>query len=107
RGTSIAMHAQHVQGTFTRCAPRGGVQYTYSVNGRQYFGSGVGSFDRVYPVGSPLDVKYSSAHPSYSTIDDDPFLFLKQLAFGLVIMGGFVLIGSHKRRAIAPRAEKR
>jgi len=99
RGTSITLYAQHVQGTVTRCYRRGGVDYTYSVDGRQFSGSAVGSFDRIYPVGSPLDVKYSSAHPAYSTIDDDPFLTLKQLAFGAVLMGGFILLASRKRAA--------
>lgn len=74
------------------------VHYTYRVAGRQYSGSGVGSFDRIFPVGSPVDVKYSASHPAYSTIDDDPFLFLEQLAFGLTVMFGFALLAGFKRR---------
>ena len=97
RGTSIMLHAQHVQGTVTRCEPHGDVHYTYAADGRQYTGAGAGSSDRIYPVGSPVDVTYSSAHPAYSTIDDDPFLFLKQLTFGVVLMAGFILLASCRR----------
>lgn len=99
-GTSLSLHPAHVQGTVTRDrVARGGIRYTYTVDGHQYFGGGVGSFNRIYPVGSPVDVKYSSTNPAFSTIDDDPFLFLKQLAFGLVVMGGFILVGSQKRKS--------
>jgi hypothetical protein len=98
RGTSIALYSQHTQGTVVGSGRRQGVHYTYQVAGRQYSGSGVGSFERIYPVGSPVDVKYSAAHPAYSTIDNDPFLFLEQLAFGLTVMFGLTLLAGFKRR---------
>jgi hypothetical protein len=101
RGTSIQLHEKHIQGRVVQSAPKQGIHYVYSVDGRQYSGSGVGSFDRYYPVGSPLDVKYSVSHPAYSTIDDDPFLFLKQITCGLAIMLGFALLAGSNRRSAA------
>jgi hypothetical protein len=100
KGVSIVLSPQHVQGIVTRCEPKGGVQYAYTVNGKKYAGSGVGSFDRSYPVGSPLDVKYSGYQPAYSTIENDPFLFIEQLTCGFVIMAGFSLLATTKKASI-------
>ena len=105
RGTSIQLHETHTQGTVVQSGRRQGIRYNYQVNGREYFGSGVGNSERVYPQGSPVDVKYSAAHPSYSTIDDDPFLFLKQIICGLAIMLGFALLAGSKRGGSALRGE--
>jgi hypothetical protein len=99
RGVSITLHEQHAQGTVIHSGRRQGVRFRYEVNGREYSGSGVGNSDRVYPVGSPVDVKYSASHPAFSTIDDEAFLGIKQLACAAAFIGGFFFLANRKRRA--------
>lgn len=98
RGLSIVLSPRHVQGVVIKAERRGGIYYEYSVNGRRYTGSGVGNFDRYYPVGSPVDVKYSGLHPANSTIDDDPFLLVEQLACGIAIFTGIAVLANAKKR---------
>lgn len=100
---SISLHPQHVRGTVTRgrAGRSGNIQYTYTVDGHQYYGGGMGNFGRIYPVGSPVGVKYSSTHPACSTIEDSPLnpLLLQQLAFTVVVMIGFILLVGQKRKS--------
>lgn len=96
RDISIALDGQHTRGNVTGCN-RGALLYHYTVNGHDYSGSGRGDYNRTYPNGSEVDVRYSSAHPSFSTIDE-LFLFEKQLLCGVAIFGGFFLIIYWDRR---------
>lgn len=96
RDISIALHGQHTRGIVTGWN-RGALLYHYTVNGHDYSGSGRGDYTRVYPNGSEVDVRYSSVHPSFSTIDE-LFLFEKQLLCGAAIFGGFFLIIYWSRR---------
>lgn len=98
RGASIVLSPRHIEGVVTKGSPRSGVHYSYSVNGQRYTGTGIGDSGRTYPVGSPVDVKYSGIHPANSTIDNDPFIFIEQLTCGVVIMIGFALLATAKKR---------
>ena len=96
RDISIALHGQHTQGIVTGRS-RGALLYRYTVNGQDYSGSGRGDYSRGYPNGSEVEVRYSSVHPSFSTIDE-LFLFEKQLVCGVAIFGGIFLIVYWGRR---------
>jgi len=98
RGASIVLSPQHIEGIVTEGSPRSGVHYSYAVNGQQYAGVGIRDSDRTYPVGSPVEVKYSGIHPASSTIDNDPFIFIEQLTCGIAIMIGFALLATAKKR---------
>lgn len=98
---SIALHGQRTDGTVTRTTSRGVILYSYTVGGRDYSGTGRGDYDRSYPKGSTVEVRYSSVHPSFSTIDE-PFLFLGQLSCGVAIFGAIFLTiyyGRKRRQA--------
>ena len=88
RDISIALHPQATKGIITG-ESRGALTYQYMVNGKDYSGSGIGDFDRPYPNGTTLEVRYSSLHPLFSTIDES-FLFEKQLLCGVAIFGGIL-----------------
>jgi hypothetical protein len=90
RDISIARHPQMTQGIVTG-ESRGALVYHYTVNGHDYSGSGIGDFDRSYPPGTTLKVRYSRLHPSFSTIDGS-LLTEKQLLCGVAIFGGILLV---------------
>jgi hypothetical protein len=90
RDASIAFYGQKAQGTVTG-ENRGAILYHYAVDGHEYSGSDVGDTRRPYPVGTAVEVHYSAAYPSFSTIDA-PFLFEEQAICGVSMFGGLFLI---------------
>src|SRR5262245_27568396 len=90
RDISIALHEQHTQGIVTGFS-RGTLYYRCTVNGRAYTGYGRGDYRRPSPDGSEVQVRYSSVHPSFSTIDQ-LFLFQTQTLCGAAMFGVIFLI---------------
>jgi hypothetical protein len=69
---------------------RGACYYHYEVDGRTYSGGGhpeVKSGDPPIEVGTTYEIRYSTAHPSFSTAHHPGTIFGQLLVMGLILLG--------------------
>ena len=78
----------------------GVLKYRYAVNGKTYTGGGDPS-SPPYPIGSTYEVRYSTAHPYFSTAQS-PWTFFGQMVVACLFVG----LGTYSvsRSALARRA---
>src|SRR5262245_7083095 len=80
-----------------------GIRYQFEAGGRIWVGGGDPG-NPPYPIGSTFEIRYSSAHPFFSTAQS-PLIFLGQMAVGSVFVGlGVFGISSRAAKAKAMRS---
>lgn len=96
----VLRHEAWTTATVTGEATRGVISYQYEINGQSYRGGGYpGSKYAPFTPGSTFPIRYSTAHPSFSTAQH-PLTFPGQLCFALVLVGGLLFLnrrGARKR----------
>ena len=96
RRFDILLHEARATATVT--GGHRGITYQFEANGRTWIGGGDPG-NPPYPIGSTFEIRYSSAHPFFSTAQH-PLTFLGQMAVGSAFVGfaAFMMTKSAARK---------
>jgi hypothetical protein len=98
----IMLHEARTTATVTGIRSHGVLKYRYEVAGHAYTGGGDPG-NPPYPIGSTYEIRYSSAHPYFSTAQD-PSIFFGQMLVACLFMGGATLFMRSAQKP-APKAQ--
>jgi hypothetical protein len=101
RNFDVLLH--EARATATVIGGHRGIRYQFEADGRTWVGGGDPG-NPPYPIGSTFEIRYSSAHPFFSTAQP-PLIFLGQMVVGCVFVGtGAFMITRGAARAKAQRS---